>query len=121
MKIAVTCYVEKIYTEKGADWVKPGKYPVLKNNFLYYSKLPAQNKLGMGFKGGGTPPIYIKRIRGYIAVLDTEIERELLKIYAIADILISIDPCELERNTLPALGVILKEAKEKIESLLTEG
>ena len=45
------------------------------------------------------------------------IERELLKIYAVADVIISCkEPCELERNTLPALGVIIQESVMKIRN-----
>jgi hypothetical protein len=47
-----------------------------------------------------------------------ELERELLKIEAVADLLAVIDAHELERNTLVSFGVIVQEACNKIRECL---
>lgn len=48
------------------------------------------------------------------------VEYEARKIYAICDILFTIEPSGLERNTLAGLGVILKETITNILKRLKE-
>jgi hypothetical protein len=49
--------------------------------------------------------------------LNGELERELLGLAAAADMLVTVDPAELEKNTLVSLGVIISEACGKIREL----
>jgi hypothetical protein len=47
-----------------------------------------------------------------------ELERELLKIEAVADLFTVVDARELEKNTLVSFGVIVQEACGKIRECL---
>lgn len=47
--------------------------------------------------------------------LQDEIEREMMKIRSITDVLVTVDPSELERHTLACLAVMIREAAERIE------
>ena len=52
--------------------------------------------------------------------LSSWIEGEVMKIYAIADVLSVIIPCDIERNTLAALGCIVAETAEGIYESVRE-
>jgi hypothetical protein len=47
-------------------------------------------------------------------MVSDELDRELLKIEAVADILVTTEAGELAKNTLPGLGVMILEACEKM-------
>ena len=47
-----------------------------------------------------------------------EIERELLKIEAMADVLVTAQAAEFEKNTLASMAVIIQEACGKIRKYI---
>lgn len=47
-----------------------------------------------------------------------DVEREMVKIRSITDVLVTVDPCELERNTLASLAQIIREAADHIEGCI---
>jgi hypothetical protein len=50
-----------------------------------------------------------------------ELDRELMKIEAIADILATVNAGELEKNTLVTFGAILTEACGKVRERVKDG
>ena len=42
------------------------------------------------------------------------IETEMVKIRAVYDVLVCVDPSEVKRNTIPTLAMIMNESAEKI-------
>ncbi|MBA7572209.1 hypothetical protein ES708_13985 [subsurface metagenome] len=46
------------------------------------------------------------------------IEREMINIRSLTDVLISVDPGELERHTLACLAQMIREAADRIEGCI---
>ena len=44
----------------------------------------------------------------------------MINIRSLTDVLISLDPCDLERNTLACLAGLILEAADRIELLVKE-
>ncbi len=45
------------------------------------------------------------------------IETEMIKIRSLTDVLVTVDPGDLERNTLACLAVLIQEAAERMKEL----
>ena len=48
------------------------------------------------------------------------IEEEMLNIRSLTDVLITVNPCELERNTIPCLAAMILNSVRRMESFLKE-
>ena len=49
--------------------------------------------------------------------LQDEIQKEMINIRSLTDVLISVDPGELERHTIACLAQMIREAADRIEGL----
>jgi hypothetical protein len=53
-------------------------------------------------------------------MVNDELERELMKIEAVADVLVTVDAGELAKNTLATFGAILEEACGRVREYMEE-
>lgn len=50
--------------------------------------------------------------------LQDKIQREMINIRSLTDVLISLDPGELERHTLACLAGLIREAADRIDKFI---